>query len=97
MDLKQVLAIASLFHLPEPIEVYHFPEKGNINRETYLVAAGPQTECAEYILQQLNPGVFKKPADIMRAMISSKRRGVGSPPVDPDQSGHGIPRDNLRR
>ena len=70
MDLKQVLAIASLFHLPEPIEVYHFPEKGNINRETYLVAAGPQTERAEYILQQLNPGVFKKPADIMRAMIS---------------------------
>jgi hypothetical protein len=70
MDLKQVLAIASLFHLPEPIEVYHFPEKGNINRETYLVVAGSQTERAEFILQQLNPGVFKKPADVMRAMIS---------------------------
>ena len=70
MDLKQALAIASLFHLPEPIEVYHFPEKGNINRETYLVAAGPQTESAEYILQQLNSSVFKKPADIMRAMIA---------------------------
>jgi hypothetical protein len=70
MDLEQVLAIASLFHLPAPIQVYHFPEKGNINRETYLVAAGPRTESAEYILQQLNPGVFKKPADSMRAMIS---------------------------
>ena len=70
MDLKQALAIASLFHLPEPMDVLHFPEKGNINRETYLVAAGPQTDRAEYILQQLNPRVFKKPTDIMRAMIS---------------------------
>lgn len=70
MDLKQVLAIASLFDLPDPVEVFHFPEKGNINRETYLVAAGPQTERAEYILQQLNPGVFKKPVDVMCAMIS---------------------------
>lgn len=70
MDLKQALAIASLFDLPRPIEVFDFPEKGNINRETYLIAAGPVKKRAEYILQQLNPSVFKKPADVIRTMLS---------------------------
>lgn len=70
MDTRQAYAIAALFDLPGQIEVFDFPEKGNINRETYLIAAGHPGNRAEYILQRLNPTVFKKPADVMQAMIS---------------------------
>jgi len=69
MNLKEPRTIASLFDLPSPIEVFDFPEKGNINRETYLVTAGALRVCSEYILQKLNPGVFKRPSEVMRAMI----------------------------
>ena len=70
MDLTQALTIATLFDLPEPIDAFDFPEKGNINRETYLIAAGPEKDRGEYILQRLNPAVFKKPADVVRAMLA---------------------------
>jgi N-acetylhexosamine 1-kinase len=70
MNPEQVSAIASLFDLPGPIEISVFPEKGNINREAYLITAGRLNNSAEYILQQLNPNVFKKPVRVMRAMIA---------------------------
>ncbi len=69
MYLHQAHAIASRFDLPEPFEVSDYPEKGNINRKTYLVAAGSPRDRIEYILQQLNPVVFTQPQHVMEAMI----------------------------
>lgn len=69
MNLQHAHSVACLFDLLEPIDVADFPEKGNINRQTYLVAAGTPQERQEYILQQLNPVVFTQPQRVMEAMI----------------------------
>jgi len=70
ISLERVRHIASQFDLSGPIEVFDFPEKGNINRQTYLVKAGPSNDRAEYILQMLNPDVFTQPHSVMDAMLS---------------------------
>jgi hypothetical protein len=49
--------------------VSDFAEKGNINRQTYLVVAGSPREPKEYILQQLNPIIFTQTQRVMEAMI----------------------------
>jgi len=69
MNLQHAHSVACRFDLAEPIAVADFPEKGNINRQTYLVAAGYPQERQEYILQQLNPVVFTQPQRVMEAMI----------------------------
>jgi len=69
MMIQQARSIASQFQLPEPIDIFDFPEKGNINLQTYLVTAGPLLDHNEYILQQLNPTVFTQPQIVMAAMI----------------------------
>jgi hypothetical protein len=69
MNSTQAHEIASLFALPSPFEVSDFAEKGNINRQTYLVVAGPPQEPTEYILQLLNPVIFTQPRRVMEAMI----------------------------
>jgi N-acetylhexosamine 1-kinase len=69
MTIKQAHPIAALFNLPDPIDVFDFPKRGNINRQTYLVLAGPPTDHKEYILQQLNPEIFAQPRIVMEAMI----------------------------
>ena len=69
MTITQAHHIASLFDLPDPVDVSDFPEKGNINRQTYLIVAGQPGDRNEYILQQLNPGVFTQPRSVMEAMI----------------------------
>src|SRR5687768_13029259 len=61
--------IAARFALPGPIEAHDFPEKGNINRHTYLVQSfggGPR----QYLLQQINQQVFTRPRAVMAAMIA---------------------------
>jgi hypothetical protein len=67
---EKVRTIASLFNLPGSIEISDFAAKGNINRQTYLVKAGTQDNRLEYLLQLLNPAVFKQPRAVMDAMIS---------------------------
>jgi hypothetical protein len=69
MSIREAHRIASLFDLPEPIKVSDFADKGNINWQTYLVSAGPRTARSDYILQQLNPDIFKQPAAVMDAMV----------------------------
>jgi N-acetylhexosamine 1-kinase len=64
-------AIASLFNIPKPIEISDFPERGNINQNTFLVFAGP--ERSEYLLQMLNPEVFTQPHTVMKGMIACLR------------------------
>ena len=61
--------IASQFALPDPIEAFHFTRKGNINQQTYWITAGPRENRSEYLLQLLNPVVFKQPEEVMDAML----------------------------
>jgi N-acetylhexosamine 1-kinase len=58
------------FNLPGDVEISDFTAKGNINQQTYLIEAGPSSRRAEYLLQLLNPDVFKQPHIVMDAMIS---------------------------
>jgi N-acetylhexosamine 1-kinase len=66
--LEEARDIASCFDLPGPIQAFDFPGKGNINRKTYLISAGRHP--AQYLLQQLNPGVFTRPQAVMETMIA---------------------------
>ncbi len=66
--LSRARSIASQFDLPDPIEIQDFPEKGNINQNTYLVTAGRQK--SEYLLQMLNPDVFTQPHTVMKGMAA---------------------------
>jgi hypothetical protein len=68
--LAQASRLASCFHLSRPVEVYDFPEKGNINQHTFVVCAGRGTP-REYLLQRINERVFTRPRSVMRAMIAS--------------------------
>lgn len=62
--------IASRFALPSPIEALDFPERGNINLHTFLIAAGPPRAPREYLLQRINEQVFTRPHSVMKAMMA---------------------------
>lgn len=68
--LAQAGRLCSRFGLPNPVEVYDFAEKGNINQHTYVVSAG-RSGPREYLLQRINERVFTRPRSVMRAMIAS--------------------------
>jgi|WetSurMetagenome_2_1015567.scaffolds.fasta_scaffold114999_1 hypothetical protein len=68
---SRALSIALSFKIPEPVEICDFPEKGNINQNTFLVFAGPERH--EFLLQMLNPGVFTQPHTVMKGMIACIR------------------------
>lgn len=72
-SVAQAGRIASSFSLPRPIESYDFPDKGNINRHTYLISAGPQRTKREYLLQRINQQVFTRPWSVMASMLASIR------------------------
>jgi hypothetical protein len=55
--LAQASRLASHFRLARPVEVYDFPEKGNINQHTFVVLAGTRGP-QEYLLQRINERVF---------------------------------------
>ena len=69
--VAQAGRIASIFSLPRPIESYDFPDKGNINRHTYLISAGPDGAKREYLLQRINQQVFTRPWSVMASMLAS--------------------------
>ena len=70
MGSSKVRDIVSSFELCGSVEISEFKGKGNINRESYLVIAGPAGDRKEYILQRLNSNVFAQPRRVMQAMIS---------------------------
>jgi hypothetical protein len=70
IDAAHIHRIASLFNLPEPLECSDFKGKGNINQQTYLVAAGPSDRRTQHLLQLLNPDVFSQPEAVMASMSS---------------------------
>ncbi len=67
--------MASRFELAPPVEAFDFPEKGNINRQTFLVQSGrghgPSKGSQEFILQRINDQVFTRPDRVMEAMLAS--------------------------
>ena len=69
--VAQAGRIASIFSLPRPIESYDFPDKGNINRHTYLISAGPDGGKRDYLLQRINQQVFTRPWSVMASMLAS--------------------------
>jgi hypothetical protein len=69
-NINTARCIASSFDLDGPMEVHDFAEKGNINRQTYLIVCRPHAERKEYILQLLNPDVFTQPRRVMDAMVA---------------------------
>ncbi len=71
--------IASKFRLGSPLEAFDFPEKGNINRHTYLISSGAASAPSRFLLQQINQNVFRRPQNVMTAMlacIDAQRRNI---------------------
>jgi hypothetical protein len=68
--LAQASRLASCFRLSRPLEVFDFPDKGNINQHTFIVSAGAHGP-REFLLQRINERVFTRPRSVMRAMIAS--------------------------
>ena len=62
--------VASRFQLTAPIEAFEFTEKGNINRDTFLVQSGRRAP-SEYILQRINHEVFTRPDAVMAGMLAA--------------------------
>ncbi|MBI4584396.1 MAG: phosphotransferase [Planctomycetes bacterium] len=63
--------LGSRFQVPAPLEAFDFPEKGNINRDTFLIAGGAPARAKEYLLQRINQQVFTRPKSVMAAMVAS--------------------------
>jgi hypothetical protein len=70
IPLEEAHRIACRFDLPGSFKVFDFPGKGNINRQTYLIAAEQPGDDREYLLQMLNTEVFTRPDAVMQTMIS---------------------------
>ena len=70
IPLNSVHRIACRFDLSEPFKVSDFPGKGNIHRQTFLIAAGHPGDIHEYLLQMLNTEVFTRPDTVMDTMVS---------------------------
>lgn len=70
-SLSRAAYVASHFLLPRPLDVYDFPDKGNINQHTFLVLAGSGETRGEYLLQRINHDVFTRPRSVMAAMRAS--------------------------
>lgn len=85
--------IASRFWLPSPVEALDFPERGNINLHTYLVAAGRPTAPREFLLQRINEQVFTRPRSVMSAMmacIEAQKQRAGECLHAPDEEWQAI-------
>jgi len=87
-QIERARFIASYFDLREPFEACDFPDKGNINQQSYLITSGGPKNREQYILQQLNPGVFTNPDAVMNGMIScirEQRRALAEGVLGPDE------------
>ncbi len=73
VSLERARDIASRFDVPKPVVALEFEGKGNINRQAFLIAAGPPGLQNEYLLQMLNPEVFVQPRTVMAAMDACAR------------------------
>ena len=75
----RIHALASRFALPGPIEAFEFPGRGNINQQSYLVLSGARENPDPYLLQMLNPTVFRHPEGVIEAMtlcLQTQRRAL---------------------
>ena len=73
--------IGSRFDVVGPLEAFDFPDKGNINRDTFVLRCGPSDDTSEFLLQRINQEVFTQPDAVMAAMLASlhaQRRSLNS-------------------
>jgi hypothetical protein len=85
--------VASRFHIPEPIRALEFPDRGNINRHTYLIRAGSSDAPEEYLLQRINERVFTRPRSVMTAMmaaITAQRESLAARPLPDGAEWHPV-------
>lgn len=78
-SVNSAMRIAELFSVTDPVTVSEYPEKGNINRDTFLVVTGSRQNRRECLLQRINPMVFPQPRRVVIAMaacIEAQRRGL---------------------
>ena len=81
--------VASRFNIPPPVEVFEFPDKGNINRHTFLVKGSPEVCSRDYLLQRINQQVFFRPDNVMNSMLLSleaQRKGVAEGRLPPGRA-----------
>ena len=71
LPLAAAARVLSRFEIPNPVEAYDFPDKGNIHLDTFLVRAGQGRAKDEYILQRLNQRVFTRPDKVMASMTAA--------------------------
>ncbi|MGI8923247.1 MAG: phosphotransferase [Fimbriimonadales bacterium] len=67
--VNEASRVAACFKIDQPIEVCDFAGKGNINLDTFLVAAG--SERRNYLLQRVNTEVFPMADRVMAGMMAS--------------------------
>lgn len=75
----RIQTLASRFALPGPLEAFEFSGKGNINQHSYLVLSGARENPDPYLLQMLNPAVFRHPEGVIEAMtlcLEAQRRAL---------------------
>lgn len=79
--------IAAGFSLSGSIAIADFPEKGNINFQTFAVEA-PGTSPGRFLLQRINEEVFTRPRSVMAAMlacIEAQRRNIARGALQPGE------------
>ena len=87
-SFDEIRRIAAYFFVPEPVEVADFPEKGNINRQTYLITSNYSGKPVQYLLQRLNLEVLAQPHQSMRSMIAclqAQRRALSQGILNPGE------------
>lgn len=81
--------VASRFSIPPPVEVFEFPDKGNINRHTFLVKGSPEVCSRDYLLQRINQQVFFRPDNVMKSMLltlEAQKKGVAEGRLPPGRA-----------
>ncbi len=68
LDIERLFHIASGFKIEDIADIAGFHEKGNINRDAYLLRCHPGGWENEYLLQRLNTEVFTRPQRVVKSV-----------------------------
>jgi hypothetical protein len=68
LNMDRLYEIASAFAIDDIADIAGFHEKGNINRDAFLVRRHPGGHENEFLLQRLNTDVFTRPERVVRSV-----------------------------
>ncbi len=68
LNTDRLFEIASAFQIDDIADIAWFHEKGNINRDAFLVRRHPGGWENEFLLQRLNTDVFTRPERVVRSV-----------------------------